>query len=145
MYEARKVTGPVRGCYGYRLYLFLRFWYLILEFYRHCGDRKSTHSVGKIPKSNIKIVERGIIDIRSTHINDRSLFLLDTYINCLKHKASWIDIYYSSLLYFSYDPNGTTLAKTKPGKFVQMWNGGDESYRHIFWLPFKVYPVLKIT
>jgi lysylphosphatidylglycerol synthetase-like protein (DUF2156 family) len=49
---------------------------------------KKYHSVGKIPKSNIKIVERGIIDIRSTHIHDRSLFLLDTYINCLKHKAS---------------------------------------------------------
>ena len=49
---------------------------------------KKYHSAGKIPKSNIKIVERGIIDIRSTHIHDRSLFLLDTYINCLQHKAS---------------------------------------------------------
>ena len=49
---------------------------------------KKYHSVGKIPKSNIKIVERGIVDIRSTHIHDRSLFLLDTYINCLQHKAS---------------------------------------------------------
>jgi hypothetical protein len=49
---------------------------------------KKYHSVGKISKSNIKIVERGIIDIRSTHIHDRSLFLLDTYINCLQHKAS---------------------------------------------------------
>jgi hypothetical protein len=29
---------------------------------------KKYHSVGKIPKSNIKIVERGIVDIRSpTH------------------------------------------------------------------------------
>ena len=50
--------------------------------------RKKYHSVEKIPKSNIIIVERGIIDIRSTHIHDRSLFLLDTYINCLQHKAS---------------------------------------------------------
>ena len=49
---------------------------------------KKYHSVEKIPKSNIIIVERGIIDIRSTHIHDRSLFLLDTYINCLQHKAS---------------------------------------------------------
>ncbi len=49
---------------------------------------KKYQSVGKIPKSNIKIVERGIIDIRSTHIHDRSLFLLDTYINCLQHKVS---------------------------------------------------------
>ena len=93
---------------------------------------KKYHSVGKIPKSNIKVVERGIIDIHSTHIHDRSLFLLDTYINCSQHKASSIDIYYSSLLYFSYDPNGTTLAKNKPGRFAQMWNGGGESYRHIF-------------
>ena len=48
---------------------------------------KKYHSVEKIPKSNIIIVERGIIDIRSTHIHDRSLCLLDTYINCLQHKA----------------------------------------------------------
>ena len=48
---------------------------------------KKYHSVETISKSNNKIVERGIIDIRSTHIHDRSLCLLDTYINCLQHKA----------------------------------------------------------
>jgi hypothetical protein len=49
---------------------------------------KKYHSVETISKSNNKIVERGIIDIRSTHTHDRSLCLLDTYINCLQHKAS---------------------------------------------------------
>ena len=60
---------------------------------------KTYHSVGTIPKLNIKIIERGKIDIHSTHIHNRSLFLLDTYINCLQHKVSPIDIHYSSLLF----------------------------------------------
>ena len=36
------------------------------------------HSVGKIPKSNIKIVEKGKIDTPNTHIHDRSLPWLGT-------------------------------------------------------------------
>ena len=36
------------------------------------------HTVGTIPKSNIKIVERGNIDTPNTQINDRSVSCLGT-------------------------------------------------------------------
>ena len=36
------------------------------------------HTVGTIPKGNIKIVERGKIDTPDTHLHDRILSWLDT-------------------------------------------------------------------
>ena len=33
----RKVSGHIFVCYGYRCWLFLRLWYLILELFRPCG------------------------------------------------------------------------------------------------------------
>jgi hypothetical protein len=39
LYQDRKVNANshVFVCYGYRLCLFLRFWYLILKLFRQCG------------------------------------------------------------------------------------------------------------
>jgi hypothetical protein len=39
---------------------------------------KKYHTVGTIPKSDIKIVERGKMDTPNTEIHDRSLSWLDT-------------------------------------------------------------------
>ena len=39
---------------------------------------KTYHTVGKIPKSNREILERGTIDTPNTHLHDRSLSCLDT-------------------------------------------------------------------
>ena len=36
-------------------------------------NNKEHHTVGTVPKSNIKVIERGEIDISSPHIEDRSL------------------------------------------------------------------------
>jgi len=41
-------------------------------------NNKKYHTVGIIPKSNIKILERGKIDTSNTQIHDRSLSLLGT-------------------------------------------------------------------
>ena len=42
------------------------------------GDKKSNHSVGTNPKSNIKTTEKDQIDTSNTQIHDRSLFWLST-------------------------------------------------------------------
>jgi hypothetical protein len=42
--------------------------------------KKKYHTVGKIPKSNFKIVERGKIDTPNLQIHDLSLFLLGTVL-----------------------------------------------------------------
>jgi len=39
---------------------------------------KNIHTVGTVPKSNRKIVERGKIDIRDTQIHRLSSFCLDS-------------------------------------------------------------------
>ena len=42
---------------------------------------KKYHTVGTFPKSNRKIVERGKIDTTNTHVHDRSVSWISTYIS----------------------------------------------------------------
>jgi len=47
--------------------------------------QKQYHTVGTVPKSNIKIVERGKTDTPNTNIYDRSLSLLGTGTSIKSH------------------------------------------------------------
>jgi hypothetical protein len=44
----------------------------------HVHANRKYHTIGTVPKSNRKIVERSNIDASNTHIHDRSLSWLDT-------------------------------------------------------------------
>ena len=58
------------------------------------GKTKKYHTVGIIPKSNIKIVERGKIVTPNTQIHDRSLSWLDTGTSITSGGVKLLDLTY---------------------------------------------------
>jgi hypothetical protein len=52
---------------------------------------KKYHTVGTIPKSNIKIVERGIMYIPNTQMHDRLLSWLDTGTSIISGGLDYFD------------------------------------------------------
>ena len=56
--------------------------------------KKKYHTVGIIPKSNIKIVDRDKIDTPDTQVHDRALSWLDTGTSITSGSVKLLDLTY---------------------------------------------------